>query len=176
MLHQDLPTIDSTPLDGWERWLVPALAVAAGLTAALILLLIGQALFAGLAFVAGLAVAVLLSRRPMPVRALEQSLVAGPDYSLVGAALGLSEDPVALTDGDGTLLVVNTGYRERFGSTPPSRLASTDEASEALALARSMAWRDGAGCVAGVETSAGTSRVEVDRVGALGDLLLWRFP
>jgi len=176
MLHQELPTIDSTPLDGWERWLVPVLAVAAGLTAALILLLIGQALFAGLAFVAGLAVAVLLSRRPMPVRALEQSLVAGPDYSLVGAALGLSEDPVALTDGDGTLLVVNTGYRERFGSTPPSRLASTDEASEALALARSMAWRDGAGCVAGVETSAGTSRVEVDRVGALGDLLLWRFP
>ncbi len=39
-----------------------------------------------------------------------------------------------------------------------------------------MAWRDGAGCVAGVETSAGTSRVEVDRVGALSDLLLWRFP
>jgi len=39
-----------------------------------------------------------------------------------------------------------------------------------------MAWRDGAGCVAGVETSAGMSRVEVDRVGALSNLLLWQFP
>jgi len=176
MLHQELPSIESTPLDGWERWLVPALAVASGLTAALILLLVGQAMPAGLAFVAGLGVAALLSRRPTPVRALDQPLVAGPDYSLIGAALGLSDDPVALTDGEGALLVVNAAYRERFGNTPPPRLASTEEATEALALARSMAWRDGAGCVAGVETSAGNSRVEVDRVGALGDLLLWRFP
>jgi two-component system cell cycle sensor histidine kinase/response regulator CckA len=176
MLHQELPSIDSTPLDGWERWIAPALAVAAGLTAALILMLVGQAVPAGLAFVAGLGVAALLSRRATPVSTLEQPLVAGPDYSLVGAALGLSEDPVALTDSEGALLVVNAAYRERFGNTPPPRLASTDEAIESLALAQSMAWRDGAGCVAGVETSAGNSRVEVDRVGALGDLLLWRFP
>jgi len=39
-----------------------------------------------------------------------------------------------------------------------------------------MAWRDGAGCVARIETVAGTSPVEVDRVGARNDLLLWRFP
>ena len=38
-----------------------------------------------------------------------------------------------------------------------------------------MAWRDGAGCVAAVETLAGPSPVEVDRVGVSGDLLLWRF-
>jgi len=176
MLHQELPRIETTQLDGWERWLVPALAVAAGLTAAVILLLLGQAMVAALAVAGGIGLAALLSRRAIPVRALEAPLVAGPDYSLVGAALGLSDDPVALTDGDGTVLVVNTAYRERFGTTPPSRLASTDEAEEALALARSMAWRDGAGCVAGVETKSGTSRVEVDRVGSLGDLLLWRFP
>jgi len=176
MLHEELPSIDSTPLDGWERWLVPALAAAAGLTAALIFLLLGQAVAAGLAFVAGIGLAVLLSRRSVPIRALEEPLVVGPDYSLVGAALGLSDDPVALTDGEGTLLVVNAAYRERFENTPPAQLASTDEAIEALALARSMAWRDGAGCVAGVETRSGTSRVEVDRVGTLGDLLLWRFP
>jgi two-component system cell cycle sensor histidine kinase/response regulator CckA len=39
-----------------------------------------------------------------------------------------------------------------------------------------MAWRDGGGCVAGVVTIAGSSPVEVERVGARGDLLLWRFP
>src|SRR5436189_2581146 len=124
MLHQELPSFDSTPLAEWELWLVPALAVAAGLTAALILLLLRQAIPAGLAFVAGLGVAALVSRRPAPIRAIEQPLVAGPDYSLVGSALGLSEDPVALTDGEGTLLVVNGAYRERLGNTPPPRLAS----------------------------------------------------
>ena len=90
--------------------------------------------------------------------------------------MGLSGDPVALTDGEGTLLVVNPAYRERFGSTPPLQLAASDQARDALELAKSMAWRDGAGCVAGVETAAGTSQVEVDRVGTLNDLLLWRFP
>jgi two-component system cell cycle sensor histidine kinase/response regulator CckA len=39
-----------------------------------------------------------------------------------------------------------------------------------------MACRDGAGCVAGVATNAGTAAVEVERVGMGGDLLLWRFP
>src|SRR6476661_1983926 len=175
MLHQELPSIESTPLDGWERWLVPAIAVAAGLTAAVILGLVGQVLLAALALIAGLVAAVPLSRAPA-THAPEQPLAAGPDYSLVGAALGLSDDPVALTDGEGTLLVVNTVYRERFASTPPSRLAVNDDAREALALARSMALRDGAGCVTGVETAAGNTRVEVDRVGVLGDLLLWRFP
>ena len=42
MLHQKLPRIDSTRLDGWGRWLAPALALAAGLTVALLLALIGQ--------------------------------------------------------------------------------------------------------------------------------------
>ena len=176
MLHQELPRIESTPLDGWERWLVPALAVAAGLTGALILLLLAQAISATLALVGGLAVGVILSRRARPLPATDDMLTAGPDYSLVGAALGLNDDPVALTDGECTLLVVNPAYRERFGNRTPPQLAVNAEAADALALVRSMAWRDGAGCVAGVETSAGQSRVEVDRVGALSDLLLWRFP
>jgi two-component system cell cycle sensor histidine kinase/response regulator CckA len=38
-----------------------------------------------------------------------------------------------------------------------------------------MAWRDGAGCVAGIETTAGPTPVEVERVGTQNDLLLWRF-
>src|SRR5947208_4325282 len=168
MLHQELPPIESTPLDGWGRWLAPALAAAAGLTAAVMLLIFGQRLLAVLALAAGNVLAVLLLRRAPAAEAADAPLTAGPDYALVGAALGLNEDPVALTDGGGALLVVNPAYRERFGSNPPLRLAANDDSREALALAKSMASRDGAGCVAGVETSAGTSRVEVDRVGALG--------
>ena len=44
MLYQELPPIDSTPLDGWGRWLAPALIAGAALTAALLLLLVGQPL------------------------------------------------------------------------------------------------------------------------------------
>src|SRR4051794_37956793 len=143
MLHQELPPIESTPLDGWEPWLVPAIAVAAGLTAAVILVAVGQTLLGAFALVGGIAAAVVLSRAPA-TQPLEQPLAASPDYSLVGAALGLSDDPVALTDGEGTLLVVNPAYRERFTSTPPLRLAVNEDAGQALALARSMAWRDGA--------------------------------
>ena len=177
MLHQDLPRIESATLDGWARWLVPALAGAVGLTAAVIFLVFGQPTIAAVAFIGGLGVGTILSRRTVdPAGTFEQPLIAGPDYSLLGAALGLSDDPVALTDKEGALLVVNVAYRERFGSTPPPRLASTEEAREALALVQSMAWRDGAGCVAGVETEVGTNRVEVDRIGAHVEQLLWRFP
>ena len=176
MLYQELPRIESTPLDGWGRWLAPAVAVTAGLTAAAILLVVGQLLLAALAAVAAIAIAAALARRPAVPVTLHEPLAAGPDYALVGSTLGLSDDPVALTDAEGSLLVVNAPYRERFGSTPPLDVASGEEAGEALELARTMAWRDGGGCVAGVKTSAGQTRVEVDRVGTLGDQLLWRFP
>jgi two-component system cell cycle sensor histidine kinase/response regulator CckA len=176
MLHQELPPIESTPLDRWGAWLVPALAAAAGLTAAVMLLIFGQTLFAAAALLAGIATGAVFGRRAPVAAVAGEPLTVGPDYSLVGAALGLSGDPVALTDGEGTLLVVNPAYRERFGGTPPLQLAASDQARDALELAKSMAWRDGAGCVAGVDTAAGTTRVEVDRVGTLNDLLLWRFP
>ncbi|MFL6720753.1 MAG: response regulator [Sphingomonas sp.] len=176
MLYQELPRIDSTPLDRWGRWLAPALIAGAAVTAAVILLLAGQGVAAGLAVAAGLGAAGLASRRPLVAEAPGGPLVGGPDYSLIGAAMGLCRDPAALTGGDGTLLVVNGAYRGRFGSSPPLELGAADEAREGLKLAQGMAWRDGAGCVAGVETSAGSSRVEVERVGARSDMLLWRFP
>src|SRR5438045_4729674 len=130
MLHQEIPPIESSPLDGWERWLPPALAIAAGISVAAIVLLFAQTLMAAIALVAGILLALILSRRASAPEAGEPLLISGPDYSLVGAALGLSDDPVALTDGDGALLVVNASYRERFGGTTPLQLASSDEALE----------------------------------------------
>jgi two-component system cell cycle sensor histidine kinase/response regulator CckA len=176
MLYQELPRIDSTPLDRWGRWLAPTLAAATALTAALLLLLVGYPVVAGLATLTGFGAAVILLRKPSTIASAAEAIVAGPDYSLLGSALGLSRDPVALTNGEGSLLVVNAAYRERFGGTAPLGIAASDEAQEGLKLAQTMAWRDGAGCVARIETSAGTSPVEVERVGARGDRLLWRFP
>jgi two-component system, cell cycle sensor histidine kinase and response regulator CckA len=176
MLYQELPRIESTPLDGWSRWLVPALAAAAGLSVALILVLAGYPRIAGLAVLAGV-VGAAFPLRPRATSSISaDALVGGPDYSLVGSALSLSRDPVALTNSEGSLLVVNSAYRERFESTPPLDLAANDDAERGLKLAQSMAWRDGAGCVAGIQTRAGTSPVEVERAGMRSDLLLWRFP
>ena len=37
----------------------------------------------------------------------EQTIGAGPDYALVGAALALAEGPAAITSTDGALLAAN---------------------------------------------------------------------
>ncbi len=176
MLYQELPRIDSTPLDGWGRWLAPALIAAAGITAGVVMLLVGQTLVAIVMTAVGALGAALSLRNPAPSNIVLAPLVSGPDYSLVGSALSLNRDPAALTNREGSLLVVNSAYREQFGSTPPSEVAATEDARKGLELAQSMAWRDGAGCVVGIETSVGVSPVEVDRAGAQNDLLLWRFP
>jgi two-component system cell cycle sensor histidine kinase/response regulator CckA len=177
MLHQKLPAIDSNRLDGWGRWLAPALTLGAGLTVALLLLLLGQAPLAAVAAAAGVAGAALAFAKAPGLPSPDQPLVIGPDYSILGSALGLSLDPTALTTSEGSVLIVNAAYRERFGgNAPPLSLAADDEARQGLELARTMAWRDGAGCVAGIATGAGTTPVEVERVGAHGEHLLWRFP
>jgi two-component system cell cycle sensor histidine kinase/response regulator CckA len=176
MLYQELPAIESTRLDGWGRWLAPALIVGAAVTAALLLLLEGQLSIAGGLAAAGIAGAAFAYLRSPADSVPAEPLVIGPDYALLGSALGLSGDPVALTTGEGSLLLVNAAYRERFGgAAPPLELAKNDDARQGLNLALTMAWRDGAGCVAGIETSAGSIPVEVERVGTQSDLLLWRF-
>jgi two-component system cell cycle sensor histidine kinase/response regulator CckA len=176
MLYQELPRIESTPLDGWGRWLLPSLIGAAAVTAALVLLLIGQPVVAGIIVLVGGGAAVLAHLRTPRVVAPREPLVAGPDYVPLGSALGLSSDPIALTTGEGSLLIVNSAYRERFGGArAPLELAADEEARQGLGLAQTMAWRDGGGCVAGIETIGGTSPVEVERVGSQNDLLLWRF-
>ena len=144
---------------------------------AILLLLMGQLGLAGAALAGGLiAAGLIVWRKPLPSPRIEP-IVVGPDYSLVGSALGLGRDPAALTTSEGSLLIVNAAYRERFGgSRPPLSLGIDDEARSGLEMAKSMASRDGAGCVAGIGTEGGLTPVEVERVGAHDDLLLWRFP
>jgi two-component system cell cycle sensor histidine kinase/response regulator CckA len=177
MLHQELPEIAARPLDGGERWLLPALRAGAVLTIAAFWLLYGQTaalVVAGLAAAGALAGAFAL-RTPAAEPPPEQ-LEHGADYGLVGAALALCEEPAAITSSDGGLLAANELYRERFDAVPPLSLPADGESTQALATAVSMAWRDGAGCAGGVATLAGTVPVEVQRAGLRNDMLLWRFP
>ncbi len=177
MLHQELPRIDSTRLDGWGRWLAPALIAGAALTMALFLALLDRQPLAIVAIVVGAAGAAWTYVKAPAGVAPPEDLAVGPDFSLVGSTLGLSRDPTALTSSEGSVLVVNSAYRERFGGNlPPLSLGASEEAEQDLALAKAMAWRDGAGCVAGIATHAGALPVEVERVGTHGELLLWRFP
>ncbi|MEO7239951.1 MAG: PAS domain-containing protein, partial [Sphingomicrobium sp.] len=176
MLHQDLPALDAPALHGEGRWLVPAIVAAAGATGALLLWIVGYPLAAVAILIAGMLAAAWVIRRLSPAVALE-TLAAGPDFSIIGAALGIADEAAALTAGDGSLLVANTAFGERFGrACRPLELGSDADATQALELARNMAWRDGAGCVAGIATAAGTVAVEVSRTGVRDDVLLWRFP
>ena len=176
MLYRELPVIDPGPIHIWGRWLAPFLAAAAGLTAAGLLWLAGMAAAAFGVGAAGIALAAVLAwRKPSGTPA--SALSAGPDFALVGAILAMNREPMALTNGEGSLLVANPTYRDRFGQgVAPLAIAADESATEGLKLAQAMAWRDGAGCVSGIATKSGTTPVEAERVGAHGDLLLWRFP
>ncbi|MEO8547626.1 MAG: response regulator [Sphingomicrobium sp.] len=159
---------------------MPALVGGAALTGALLLWLVGLPLASGLLAAAGVASVPILKRweaaRAVPPPAIDE-LGSAPDYAIVGSALGLTREPAALTDGDGKLLIANSAYRDRFGGgSPPLALAADDDSAQSLQLVRTMAWRDGGGCAAGIATASGTTAVEAERVGAAGDLLLWRFP
>ena len=176
MLHQELPAIASRPLDG-ERWLLPALAGAALLSAVAVWWLLGPIAAGALALLALTgAIAGGLAIRRKDGTTGGEILGGGPDYALVGAALALCDEPAAITSTDGALLAANEAYRERFEAIPPLRLSADDESSQSLIAAVSMAWRDGAGCAAGVATLAGTVAIEVQRAGLRSDMLLWRFP
>src|SRR5437588_11361728 len=107
MLYQELPRIESTPLDGWGRWLAPAVIVAAAVTIAALLIVVGQPLLGAGSAVVGFAGAVAVYLKAPHETAPHEPLVLGPDYSLVGSALGLSHAPCALTTSEGSLLIVN---------------------------------------------------------------------
>ena len=178
MLHQELPLLDSGPVDRAPAWLVPLLAGLATIAGAAALWLAGQPVVAGL-LVAAAAVAIILVHflEHRPAGTIAGDIPVSPDFSIVGSALGLCADPAALTTSEGSLLLANEGYRERFGTgIAPLDLGSDDDARQSLAVARSMASRDGSGCAGGIRTKAGPAAVEVERVGGRGDLLIWRFP
>ena len=176
MLQGEIERIASPGRDRLSTFLLPALLIGAALTVLALAVSVGQWQI-GLAVAVIIGLAVLWIYRPVrQVPLVAGPLVSAPDYSVVGAALNLSNDPAALTSSEGSLLNANGAYRDLFGSAPPLSLGRGEEGTKLLEMARSMASRDGAGCVAGVDLAAGKSAVEVERVGLANQLLLWRFP
>ncbi|GLR48765.1 hybrid sensor histidine kinase/response regulator [Sphingomonas astaxanthinifaciens] len=177
MLHARLAAIDAEPVPRGEPWLLPLLAALALASVVVIALAARQPVIAIL-FGIGVAAAGLIAWRRRVPDALDQPVAeVAPDYSLVSEGLGLCADPAALTDAEGRLLAVNAGYRERFPGLPaPGEIDLDADTRLALEAARDLAWRDGEGCAAGLATADGPVAVEIRRVGAARDRLLWRFP
>jgi two-component system cell cycle sensor histidine kinase/response regulator CckA len=177
MLYEQFDLADTDPLDGGLRWLVPGLVAAAAASGALLFYLLGQSLFAGIflaGFVAMLVAAFVIDRRTP--KAVEVAPLLLPDMELVGSALSLSPDAVALTDAAGVLQSINPAYRSRFNSArPPLELGANAKASKALLKAKDTALRDGEAELQDVALAGGGTKMVVTRVGGQKDLLLWRF-
>jgi len=177
LLYEQFDLAETKPLDGSLRWLVPALVAAAAASGALLFFLIGQPLYGGLflaGFVAMLVAAFVIDRRAS--RRVEVESLILPDLALVGSALVLAPDPVAMTEADGTLRSINPAYKERFGGgSSPLELGSGKKAGKALGQLREAALRDGEASAVELALAAGRARASVVRVGANNDLLLWRF-
>jgi len=177
MLHTRLAALDAQPLDRGESWLVSALLVAALGGSAGLALLAGHPLVAAVLLLSTIVAAGVSWAAWRRSAALAPVTISTPDYALVGSALALSPDPVALTDGHGRLINANEAYAQRFAGAPSPTQLGVDEAATAAFLAvRATAWRDGEGSASEVATKDGPTSVELQRVGAHGDLLLWRFP
>jgi len=92
MLYQELPRIDSTPLDGWGRWLVPAVVGAAAVTAAVLLILYGLPLVGGAAILAGIGGIAAVLRKSgggnrMRIRSKSGRTIRSSDRRLASAAI-----------------------------------------------------------------------------------------
>ena len=176
MLQQELPSLDSDAA-AVPRWLAPAIAGAAGLSAAA-LLWIGGGHIAALV-VLGFGVVgtgFLAFRSGSSSLTVDISAIATtPDFSIIGSILALSGDSAAVTSSEGALLAANPAYRELFENRAPEKLSADQGSAQSLGAARTMAFRDGGGCAARIVTESGTFALEVERIGARGDLLLWRF-
>ena len=174
MLDRQLALLESEP-PGGLRWLVPALVAAAAASGALLFASVGEPLFAGL-FLAGvvamLVAAFILDKRNGAAEPIAATVLV-PDYSLASAALNLTRDPAALTDGDGRLLGTNAAYRARYGDAAPSALPGTAKAKEVLQALASQGWRDGK-AAGEAPLKGGRLPLSVERVGSRGELLLWR--
>ena len=176
MLYEQFDLAESKPLDGGLRWLVPALVAAAAASGALLFFLLGQQLYAGLflaGFVAMLVAAFVIDRRG--ARRIEVAPLILPDLALVGSALGLSPDPVAMTSAGGELKSINSAYKARFGQQAPLELGKGKRAAKAIEALRETAARDGESSMADIPLQGGQANIRVARAGANGDLLLWRF-
>ena len=176
MLERQLAILEVDPPGGLP-WLVPALVAAVAASGALLFMWGGEPFYAGL-FVAGMVamlVAAFIIERRAVAAPTAPPVLASPDYALAASLLGTSSDAVALSDASGRLVSANAAYRKRFGDERPDRTSSSDTGRAQLGTLRGAAWRDGVAADEGIELGDNPLPIRIERVGAGGDLLLWRF-
>ncbi|MDB5698153.1 MAG: response regulator [Alphaproteobacteria bacterium] len=153
------------------------LILAAAGSAALLLFAVGDPLFAG-AFAAGLlgVGAIVMLRARLGARDAGEALPAGTDIALLRAAIDVTANAVAITDGGGRLLCANEAYASWFGgyATAPD-LAFGEREQERLQHAAVAARRDGMAAIEQFGTDGGKLRAELSREGADHQYLVWRF-
>ena len=176
MLDRQIALLEAEPPSGLN-WLVPVLVAAAAGSGAVLFAAVGEPMFAGL-FLAGV-VAMLVAAFVLERRSTRAGVIVAPlpvpDFGLTAAILGLSRDGAALSDASGRLLSANAPYRTRFGDMLPDNVGADDAARDSLRDLRAAAWRDGQASASAVALRDQSAPVRVERVGARGDLLLWRF-
>ena len=176
MLDRQIALLEAEPPSGLS-WLVPALVAAAAASGAVLFASVGEPMFAGL-FLAGvvamLVAAFVLERRSVRAEVAITPLPV-PDFGLAAAVLNLSRDAAALSDASGRLLSANAAYRTRFGDLLPENVGEGDAAQVQLKSLRSAAWRDGQASDPSIALRGQAAPVRVERVGARGDLLLWKY-
>jgi two-component system cell cycle sensor histidine kinase/response regulator CckA len=145
---------------------------AAGISAALLLWVVGDRLFAG-AFLAG-AIAfgtpfLLLGRRPGTAAAPEAA--QRTDIALLRDALDASAAAAAVTDAGGHLIAANQVYEQWFGAVAPPQLDLGGDLHAALAAAV----RDGSASVGALVSGQRSLLAELRPAGSGGRHVLWTF-
>ena len=176
MLDQQIALLEAEPPGGLP-WAAPALVAAVAASGALLFAWAGEPVYAGIfagGMVAMLVAAFVIERRGIS-RAVEVPAPTAPDFALAASVLDASRDAAALTDASGRLVLANSTYRERFGQRLPDQAASGERGVDRLRSLRAAAWRDGTADDSDCLMLDGQSKIGIERVGASGDLLLWRF-
>jgi two-component system, cell cycle sensor histidine kinase and response regulator CckA len=175
LLYEQFDLAEAEPLSGGLRWLVPALVAAAAVSGAAVYLLLGPQIYTALFLavpILMLVAAFFFDRRG--ARRVEVAPLILPDLALVGSAIGLSQDAVAMTEAGGALKSVNAAYKASFGQKPPLELGKGKQAGKAIAGLVEAARRDGEASMAEIPLANGPAAISLTRAGANGDLLLWR--
>jgi two-component system, cell cycle sensor histidine kinase and response regulator CckA len=158
-----------------ERLVIIAVAVAALLSAALLLWALGDAVVAaGFSAMALVAAALLFTaRRLFPAT---QTTKVDFDWSLVRDAADNDDIGIAITDRTGRMVCANAIYESWFaGPAVPPALSMPAEDVAALTTAGKAAWRDGRGAARGLRRDALRLDADVIRAGRSESHLIWRF-
>ncbi|HYZ47369.1 MAG TPA: response regulator [Sphingomonas sp.] len=98
------------------------------------------------------------------------------DWALTAAAIESESTAVALTGRDGVLICANGLYGDWFGGfVPPTALPVPEREAGRLRMAEERAWREGKARIERLQREAGPVSVDVVRIGAAEDHLVWRF-